>query len=83
MLSHALNGLRCAMEGTTDGGARGGNDLPRAASIYMDLEEAVDNPSEQYAEREEFEKLYYALVASSRQLISGARGHLVGDSASE
>ncbi|XP_022824611.1 uncharacterized protein LOC111355114 [Spodoptera litura] len=49
----------------------------------MDLEEAVDNPSEQYAEREEFEKLYYTLVASSRQLIGSARGHLTGDSASE
>ncbi|XP_075990153.1 uncharacterized protein LOC142985792 [Anticarsia gemmatalis] len=39
----------------------------------MDLEALVDDPSEQYAEREEFEKQYYGLVASARHLISSVR----------
>lgn len=52
-------------------------------TLQMDLEEAVDDSSEQFAEREEFEKLYYVLVASARQLISSARKQLTGDSASE
>ncbi|KAF9404597.1 hypothetical protein HW555_000356 [Spodoptera exigua] len=52
-------------------------------ALQDELEALVDDPSEQYAEREEFEKLYYGLVASARQLISGARKLLEGDSASE
>ncbi|KAF9808214.1 hypothetical protein SFRURICE_012073, partial [Spodoptera frugiperda] len=38
--------------------------------LQTDIEETVDDPSEQYAEREEFEKQYYTLVAAARQLIS-------------
>ncbi|KAF9797705.1 hypothetical protein SFRURICE_017900 [Spodoptera frugiperda] len=30
--------------------------------LQTDIEETVDDPSEQYAEREEFEKQYYTLV---------------------
>ncbi|XP_050563302.1 uncharacterized protein LOC118265164 isoform X1 [Spodoptera frugiperda] len=52
-------------------------------TLQIHLEEAVDEPSEQYAERETFENLYYALVASARQLVGSARKHLTGDSASE
>uniref|UniRef100_A0A2A4JED3 Uncharacterized protein n=1 Tax=Heliothis virescens TaxID=7102 RepID=A0A2A4JED3_HELVI len=52
-------------------------------TLQIHLEEAVDEPCEQYAEREEFENLYYALVASARQLVGSARKHLTGDSASE
>ncbi|KAF9794895.1 hypothetical protein SFRURICE_005130, partial [Spodoptera frugiperda] len=37
-------------------------------TLQIHLEEAVDEPSEQYAERETFENLYYALIASARQL---------------
>uniref|UniRef100_A0A2H1VU76 SFRICE_031218 n=1 Tax=Spodoptera frugiperda TaxID=7108 RepID=A0A2H1VU76_SPOFR len=47
------------------------------------MEEAVEEPSEQYAESEEFKNLYYALVASARQLVGSARKHLTGDSAFE
>ncbi|XP_075976888.1 uncharacterized protein LOC142977075 isoform X6 [Anticarsia gemmatalis] len=42
-------------------------------ALQMDLEALVDDPSEQYAEREEFEKQYYGLVASARHLISSVR----------
>ncbi|XP_022827331.1 uncharacterized protein LOC111357037 isoform X2 [Spodoptera litura] len=52
-------------------------------ALQDELEALVEDPSEQYAEREEFEKLYYSLVASARQLISGARKLLEGDSANE
>ncbi|KAF9422856.1 hypothetical protein HW555_001640 [Spodoptera exigua] len=58
-------------------------DVETVRTIVDELEALVDDPSEQYAEREEFEKLYYGLVASARQLISGARKLLEGDSASE
>lgn len=43
----------------------------------------MDDPNEQYAEREEFEKQYYGLVASSRQLISAARKLLQSEAVSE
>lgn len=52
-------------------------------ALQVELEALVDDPSEQYAEREEFEKLYYGLVASARQLISGSRKLLEGDFANE
>ncbi|XP_050553293.1 uncharacterized protein LOC118262431 isoform X3 [Spodoptera frugiperda] len=48
-----------------------------------DLETLADDPSEQYAEREEFEKQYYSLVATARQLISATRSRQAGDSSSE
>nr|XP_049697616.1 uncharacterized protein LOC126054832 isoform X5 [Helicoverpa armigera] len=47
------------------------------------MEEIVDDPSEQYAEREEFEKQYYSLVAAARQLISNARKQASGNSIAE
>nr|XP_049699555.1 uncharacterized protein LOC126055245 isoform X8 [Helicoverpa armigera] len=47
------------------------------------MEEMVDDPSEQYAEREEFEKQYYSLVAAARQLISNARKQASGNSIAE
>ncbi|XP_075990377.1 uncharacterized protein LOC142986031 [Anticarsia gemmatalis] len=49
-------------------------------ALQCDLEEALDDPSEQFAEREAFEKQCYGLVASARQLISSARKHHLGDS---
>nr|XP_049700293.1 uncharacterized protein LOC126055385 [Helicoverpa armigera] len=47
------------------------------------MEEMADDPSEQYAEREEFEKQYYSLVAAARQLISNARKQASGNSIAE
>ncbi|XP_026746171.1 uncharacterized protein LOC113507515 isoform X3 [Trichoplusia ni] len=49
--------------------------------LQTELEEAVDDPSEQYTEREEFEKQYYSLVATARHLIGMARKHLSRDAA--
>ncbi|XP_047019402.1 uncharacterized protein LOC124629845 isoform X11 [Helicoverpa zea] len=51
--------------------------------LQADMEEMVDDPSEQYAEREEFEKQYYSLVAAARQLISNARKQASGNSIAE
>ncbi|XP_026742765.1 uncharacterized protein LOC113504589 isoform X2 [Trichoplusia ni] len=51
--------------------------------LQTELEEAVDDPSEQYTEREEFEKQYYSLVATARHLIGMARKHLSRDAAFE
>ncbi|XP_035457156.2 uncharacterized protein LOC118280874 isoform X3 [Spodoptera frugiperda] len=51
--------------------------------LQTDIEETVDDPSEQYAEREEFEKQYYTLVAAARQLISSTRNQASGNSISE
>lgn len=52
-------------------------------ALQCDLETLADDPSEQYAEREEFEKQYYSLVATARQLISATRSRQAGDSSSE
>ncbi|XP_050556524.1 uncharacterized protein LOC126911755 isoform X1 [Spodoptera frugiperda] len=52
-------------------------------ALQCDLETLADDPSEQYAEREEFEKQYYSLVATARQLISATRSKQAGDSSSE
>nr|XP_049693532.1 uncharacterized protein LOC126054024 isoform X3 [Helicoverpa armigera] len=51
--------------------------------LQADMEEMVDDPSEQYAEREEFEKQYYSLVAAARQLINNARKQASGNSIAE
>ncbi|XP_047024460.1 uncharacterized protein LOC124633320 isoform X2 [Helicoverpa zea] len=51
--------------------------------LQADMEEMVDDLSEQYAEREEFEKQYYSLVAAARQLISNARKQASGNSIAE
>ncbi|XP_050561698.1 uncharacterized protein LOC126910588 isoform X1 [Spodoptera frugiperda] len=52
-------------------------------ALQCDLETLADDPSEQYAEREEFEKQYYSLVATARQLISATRSKQAGESSSE
>lgn len=52
-------------------------------ALQNDLEEAADDPSEQYTEREDFEKQYYALLAIARQLIADSRKPCAGDSDSE
>lgn len=52
-------------------------------ALQNDLEEAADDPSEQYNEREDFEKQYYALLATARQLIADFRKPCSGDSDSE
>ncbi|KAJ8728595.1 hypothetical protein PYW07_006291 [Mythimna separata] len=52
-------------------------------TLQTDLEALMDDPSEQYAEREDFERLYYSLVASARHLISDARKLQTGGHASE
>ncbi|XP_063890748.1 uncharacterized protein LOC126055712 isoform X1 [Helicoverpa armigera] len=59
------------------------NSYEKYDTLQISLEEAVEEPSEQYAEREEFENLYYALLASARQLVGNARRELSADSASE
>nr|XP_049705656.1 uncharacterized protein LOC126056493 [Helicoverpa armigera] len=59
------------------------NSYEKYDTLQISLEEAVEEPSEQYAEREEFENLYFALLASARQLVGNARRELSADSASE
>lgn len=51
--------------------------------LQSDLEALVDDPSEQYAEREEFENEYYSLLAIARLLINNARSQRLGESVSE
>lgn len=52
-------------------------------AFQSELETVVENPDDQYAEREDFESQYYSLVASARLLISNARKLLSEDIKSE